>query len=259
MTFGTLILRLLPPKFRIKLLVRRGLVSWEPELPRILSMTGSGLFLDVGANRGLYSYVAKSVGFEVVAFEPNPRLATYIRRWSSRGVVVREELVSSRNGTTRVAIPLSNRGTELDGLASADVSRIELQAENILEIDVKAVTVDSLSLTKVEFIKIDVEGHELEVLNGAMNTLTSDHPLLQVEIEERHKSGNIKQCHDFLSALGYRCFFVKDERLVALADFSLEEDQKILNVGNRQKYINNFYFVATESQFRLLNRMVVNE
>jgi FkbM family methyltransferase len=259
MTAGTFLLRFLPPKLSIGLLVRKELASGEPELQRVLALPGKGLFVDVGANRGIYSYVALSVGFRVMAFEPNPRLAEYIRKWSRRNFEVREELVSSHDGTASVAIPLSSRGTELDGLASADVTRIELQAENFRDLKVQAVTIDSFSLHDVEFIKVDVEGHELEVLKGAKNTLISNHPLLQVEIEERHKSGNIKSCHNFLSSLGYRCYFVRQSQLLELADFCYETDQNPADVGNREKYINNFYFVATEIQLRLLNRMIVNE
>jgi FkbM family methyltransferase len=256
MTLGTFLLRVLPPRLSIRLLVRRELANGEPELGRVLRMIGKGLFLDVGANRGLYSYVANSVGFEVLSFEPNPRLATYIRRWSSGEVEVREELVSSYTGGSSMAIPLDSRGNELDGLASAEVATIESKTEAIRELQVPSVTLDSLSLAEVEFIKIDVEGHELEVLKGARATLASNCPILQVEIEERHKPGNIKNCDDFLAALGYRCYFVRRNRLLELPEFSMTEDQNVSDIGNRDKYINNFYFVTTDEQLDILKNII---
>jgi len=47
---------------------------------------------------------------------------------------------------------------------------------------VNTVTIDSLQLPRVDFIKIDVEGHELEVLRGSRETLEKYHPILMVEI-----------------------------------------------------------------------------
>lgn len=44
------------------------------------------------------------------------------------------------------------------------------------------VTIDSLQLPRVDFIKIDVEGHELEVLWGSRETLKKYHPTLLVEV-----------------------------------------------------------------------------
>jgi FkbM family methyltransferase len=46
--------------------------------------------------------------------------------------------------------------------------------------------IDSLKLPKINFIKIDVQGSELKVLNGAINTIFSDRPIIFIEIEELH-------------------------------------------------------------------------
>ena len=47
-------------------------------------------------------------------------------------------------------------------------------------------TLDSYNLSNIGFIKIDVEGHELDVLRGAEVTLRRDQPNLLIEIENRH-------------------------------------------------------------------------
>jgi len=49
-------------------------------------------------------------------------------------------------------------------------------------------TLDSMKIPDVRFIKIDVEGHELEVLCGAQETIRQDRPHLLIEVREKHLS-----------------------------------------------------------------------
>jgi FkbM family methyltransferase len=253
---GRLLLSVLPPSISIRLLLRREVSSGEPELIRIRALSGEGVFLDIGANRGVYSRVANSAGFDVVALEPNPRLAQYIRRWSRGTVEVLEAVASSSSGNITLAIPINESGMESDGLASADIDRIRSQSRQIREIEVPALTVDGLGLSAVRFVKIDVEGHELDVLMGARQTLISCTPILQVEIEERHSSGAISRCSNLLAELGYSCYFVRQGLLLPLTEFSIEYDQDPSAVGDRSRYINNFYFIASQNQLAWLKKAV---
>ena len=61
-------------------------------------------------------------------------------------------------------------------------------------------TLDSFHMSSVSFIKIDVEGYELDVLQGAQETLQHDLPLLYVEI---HREALIPHVTAFLEAMGY--------------------------------------------------------
>ncbi len=104
----------------------------------------------------------------------------------------------------------------------------------------------------VGFIKVDVEGHELDVLRGAEATLRRDRPALLVESEERHRPGAVAAVHGFLGSLGYHGFMVDDGRLVSLGGFDPSRDQNVpndrlmdLNAGHYEgRYVNNFFFVA---------------
>jgi len=64
---------------------------------------------------------------------------------------------------------------------------------------VETVTLDSLALRNVTFIKIDVEGHELEVLRGATETLRANRPVMMIEIRDH----NLTPVRELLDGLGY--------------------------------------------------------
>jgi hypothetical protein len=74
---------------------------------------------------------------------------------------------------------------------------------------VKTVRIDDMGFTDVRFIKIDVEGHENAVIDGALDTIKRDHPVLFVELEERMTDidGTIAK----MAALGYEARFVMND------------------------------------------------
>ena len=85
---------------------------------------------------------------------------------------------------------------------------------------------------KIGFIKIDVEGHELDIINGAKNLILKDKPNLMVEIEEKHTGiPNIEIIKE-IKELDYECYFLNNH-------FQLEvvNHQNIKTISN-----NNFIF-----------------
>jgi len=67
-------------------------------------------------------------------------------------------------------------------------------------------TLDSYNFTDVDFIKLDTEGTELNILKGGRKTITANKPLIQIEINEMcHKHGHTEeQVHDYLKNLGMK-------------------------------------------------------
>jgi FkbM family methyltransferase len=111
-------------------------------------------------------------------------------------------------------------------------------------------TLDSYKLDAVGFMKIDVEGHEFSVLEGASNTIRRCKPNMVIEIEERHKPGSVRDVKLFLEDLEYRGFFLKGAALLSLDDFDKIQYQNPANIGSWKTesqrfgtYINNFIFV----------------
>ena len=72
------------------------------------------------------------------------------------------------------------------------------------EFTVDSVTVDSLDLEECHFIKIDVDAHEIEVLQGAEETIKRCQPIIYVENEHEEKAGELIA---WLTDHDYRCFW----------------------------------------------------
>src|SRR5205807_6872354 len=94
------------------------------------------------------------------------------------------------------------------------------------------------------FIKIDVEGHELDVLTGAAKTVARSNPILLVEVEQRHLSFPMEAVFEEVSHFGYKGFFVVGKRVLPLAMFSYKVHQEpFLHDVLSSDYVNNFIFV----------------
>ena len=80
---------------------------------------------------------------------------------------------------------------------------------------------------KVGFIKIDVEGHEQKILEGAVKTLENNQPNLLIEIEKKHRKLNPDYTISFLREIGYQCFVFDETKLVEVKtyrDFPLKNN-----------------------------------
>ncbi len=95
-----------------------------------------------------------------------------------------------------------------------------------------------------------MEGHEFEMLKGAEQTLTSEKPILLIEIEQRHHQINmIDSIFEWLRQRGYESVFIdKEERkLKSLNKFNLHDSQKY-SLINTKYYINNFIFYPEDKK-----------
>lgn len=148
---------------------------YERELRERVFSDLRGAFVDVGANVGFWS-VPAATRVPVVAFEPNP--------WAARHLLVNAQLNGLEIDLRQQAVS-SHRG-ELDLFAS-DLEQNASQATlhrsavhgSVEQIRVPVVTLDE-AIDEVDTLKIDVEGHEEEVLRGAERLLSSRTPRVVV-------------------------------------------------------------------------------
>ena len=70
------------------------------------------------------------------------------------------------------------------------------------EIDCR--TLDSFGLTNVDFVKIDVDGFEIPLLNGAKQTLIKNNPVINIEMKKDKRNNITQQCASILKDLGYK-------------------------------------------------------
>jgi FkbM family methyltransferase len=158
----------------------------------------------------------------VVSIEPNPDLARLLRA-SFPAVQVIEAAASDRTGTARLWLPDGGRGAE--GVAS-------LEHPSDRSVEVSRVTIDSLDLADVRFIKMDIEGHEAAALRGAEHTIRRDSPMLLLELETRHQ--RIEDVTGLLASWGYRGMVRPGRSWVPLDGFDLAAHQRAsLHVAER--------------------------
>lgn len=170
---------LLPGSFYYKRKVRSEIERGEPEFGHLGQLVGdrAGTAIDVGCNRGIYSYALSRLCRRVLAFEPNPDLARFARRMLPANVKVYEMALGAAPGHAVLHIPVDAKGRDVHLRASLSEAQTR---ERRHEVEVR--TLDSFAIDKVSFIKIDVEGTEMAVLAGAAGTIARDRPVLLVEL-----------------------------------------------------------------------------
>lgn len=214
-------------------------------LERELSFLGEVLrepntCVDVGANYGMYTRALTKLARRVVAFEPLPACADALEAHFGANVLVHRVALSARSGRVTLYTPIEG------GRPNVERTGVTHTTEHSATIEVEARRLDEFGLEDVSFIKVDVEGHELEVLAGAADTIARDHPVLLVEIEQRHTQRPVADLIGSIEEIGYRGYFLDGAALRATTDFSYEKHQAPFLDGILAKgYINNFFFLPT--------------
>ena len=206
------------------------------QLPRIVRK--EDLAIDVGSNLGIYTYALSQLAKEVIAFEPIPLLAKFVRNQALPNVTVQEIALSGTNGDRELCVPQEGAAyaTLRDDAPSGHVERFKVATR----------TLDALGFARIGFMKIDVEGFEEAVLHGARETINRDKPRLLVEIEERHNAGGLDRIVNMLRGMGYSCSFFHNEFWHPFSTFDLARDQNPATLdspGGEVRYINNFLFL----------------
>src|SRR2546423_15028224 len=204
--------------------------------------------IDVGAHRGVYACYMLPHSAAVHAFEPLPSLQEQLQQYFGDRIQLYPVALSDRDGQADLRLP---RG--LSSCATIDTHN-PLDVADHRPIETIAVVtrrLDSYRFKNVGFIKIDVEGHEEQVLRGALDTLRASRPTLLIESEERHNAGSLARVTALLAGLGYEGSFLDRGNIRPIADFDVARDQPQDSVGIRGKsgrYINNFVFKPTTSE-----------
>ncbi|MCO6357679.1 FkbM family methyltransferase [Roseivirga pacifica] len=217
------------------------------------NITPGQLVLDIGTHKGGYLYwIQKATGKngQVVAFEPQPILYDYVKEaidvFGYKNVEFYHGGLSSQQGALDLFIPKAK------GLTSPGATFEKREGRKGHFIKVPIYQLDELLAERrqpVSFIKMDVEGHELEVFKGADNILKKDRPKLIFECENRHLNNrSVKDVFEYVQGLGYRGFFFKNGKKLPINSFNSAEDQLVdgnLQIVNKKGYCNNFVFEPT--------------
>lgn len=205
----------------------------------------NGIALDVGANRGIYTRIMLARNRHVVSIEPNPDCARILERVFKNHVRVIAGAASNTNGEAALRVPAGG-----DGLGTIESGNHFSGA--FKTVTVKTFRIDDLGLEDVTFMKVDVEGHEISVLEGAMELLKRDRPTILLEAEERHNPGAVRSVRALLEPLKYEGFMLERGTLGSIRRFDPAVHQSVeaaqarsLNGHQANAYINNFFFIPT--------------
>jgi len=231
---------LLPPRCYIRYLVRKNLRKGEPELhllPFLVNRNKQAI--DIGANKGVYTYLLARIVPFVHAFEPNPKMFSVLVKGLPQNAKAYDTALSDESGSGELLVPLSGRKKAYSN-QGASLSRQKVSGEHgVVQIETR--TLDSYTFDNIGFIKIDVEGYEHAVLRGAEETLARCRPTLLIELEERHTGVAIESLVKDVEAYGYHAYFLRQQQLTPIALFNPESEHR--NPATRSDYVNNFLFL----------------
>lgn len=195
--------------------------------------------IDVGGNEGLYAGKMARYTNVVYVFEPIPWFADDLRRKLPRRVKIHQTAVSNIIGRTTLRIPYKG-SVEQHGTTTIEPSNKLENADSVQEISCDTVTLDSVVKEPVGFIKIDVEGHEISVLEGALRIIRSYHPIIAIESERRHNPRSPENVFELFQVEGYTGVVLIENKIFSLNHFSVDEHQSSDRLP--KKYGNNFLF-----------------
>ena len=195
-------------------------------------------FLDIGANIGIYSFHFKKSFKSIDAFEPLKEISYRLEYFQDESLKVHNCALSNKRGVFQIYIPY------LSGKAIASLASLEKRNGDCEVRNVKVDKIDNYDFDDVDLIKIDVEGHEEYVIEGARNLIKRNMPILIVEIEQRHLKKQIEEVFQSILKLKYNGYFLHNGNLTTLNKFNYDLHQKLhlKNVTSKQ-YINNFIFL----------------
>lgn len=220
----------------------------EPELVWIKEyLQNDAVIFDIGANVGtfLYQFENKLNHKNIYAFEPNKKLNIRLKRLFP-SMNISSVALSDENKTAQFKVPII-KGKLVASRGTLNTEYKEKGEERSYTETVEVVKLDdwtrSKNISKIDFIKIDVEGNEMKTLFGGKNTIQQFKPTLMVEMEQRHHKTPIWDEISEVENWGFEAQYLNRKT------FTLEkltEEILLKNISdekNKTDYINNIIFI----------------
>jgi FkbM family methyltransferase len=173
----------------------------------------SKVILDIGANTGVYSLIAKTVNpsSNVYAFEPVERVFEKLRQnclLNNFDIVCFKKAVSNFNGQAKIY------DTNEEHIYSVTVNKnLNNSAIVVKECEIDAITlkefIEAGELQRIDLMKIDVETHEAEVLEGMYEYLARFSPVMLIEILNEEVAEKVNK---LLAGLSYLYFNINENK-----------------------------------------------
>jgi FkbM family methyltransferase len=161
--------------------------------------------LDIGAHYGAITYYVAKLSPRVYAYEPNRECFEFLVRAVAKNVTVINQGVSDRVGKTSLYVPIGAKDRSALGSFHKSVFP---EGQTLVDTVVKVTNLDHEGYSNVGFIKIDTEGHELNIIEGAKKLLAAEKPNLMIEISSK----NIELVSQLTRDYGYSVFLMDQGR-----------------------------------------------
>lgn len=226
---------------------------FEPELGEISRFVPEDkTAIDVGTWWGPWSWWLSRRARRVESFEPNAAICESLRNALPANVEMHNVALSDGCGASVLWSPGTVFGTE------GRSTLIAQERPGWVGQDVETVRLDDLAFSGVGFVKVDVEGHELEVLRGGADLLSRERPNVLVEIEQAHQSAeHVDDVFAFMADGDYRGIYFQTGRWHRLEELDRDEARRKGEVRKSRGmlratlacdgYVNNFLFVPKEA------------
>ncbi|HBE71610.1 MAG TPA: methyltransferase FkbM [Planctomycetaceae bacterium] len=218
---------------------QRGILKWrslehsgeryflERILPHVLDE--APIIFDVGANCGDYTdELAKLFcTAKIHCFEPNPEMTKAIRSRLGDSVTIAEVALSSEEGTLNLYTPTETDAPSHGSLYGGVLENLHGYAK-VATTEVMTTTLDQYceaqEIKKIDFLKVDTEGAERDVLVGAKRLIASDGlPLIQFEFNEMNVESRVF-LKDFFQLLPQHRFYRLDTQGLLPIKYSPREE-----------------------------------
>ena len=195
--------------------------TFSPEILKTINLflKPKTIFIDVGAHCGsisIPSAINNPLSY-VLSIEPQydllERLKKNVQINNISNIKTYETAISKKEMEINLKVPIRKDGSLISELAGNLDKKSTLKYKSQ---KMKTNTLDNILASKnypVSLIKIDVQGHELDVLKGSLNTIKVDRPAFIIEIEDKFFSNPVKnraEIAKIFEEFGYQCYLLED-------------------------------------------------
>ena len=146
--------------------------------------------VDVGAHIGMFAlpYTVMFPDAAILCLEPSSSNYPYLKFNCKDCPQIETRRIVAHNQTAKIRIsaPTVLQRSDVSHDANSGLISVYGKSDKYAEI-VNADTLDNIVKRKVDWLKIDVEGHELAVLDGAERIISRDRPILQIEVRDENQ------------------------------------------------------------------------
>ena len=178
-------------------------------------------FIDVGANFGLWSLFAAKINVNAKVYSFEPVTISYnnfvenIKLNNTNNIIPNKFGLSNKNEELEIYIPEDLGSSSIVSVHSKDSEKIKLKK------------LDNCKIKNVKVIKVDVEGFEAKVLEGAKEILKVQKPIIIIEIVESNlkaASSSPEEIFNFFTSVNYRLYDYINNQEVEISSFNSDGD-----------------------------------